>query len=188
AGVRRIEAVTGFNALKYIEEKENVLDDVCEVLKCSNKDIINRVTSQIEDVKNKEKEINKLKSELASSSQDDILKNIKEVKGIKLVSGVLKDIDGGALRDLADKLRDKIQEGLVVLASVTEGKVQFVAMATKDAVSKGAHCGKIIKEVASIAGGGGGGRPDMAQAGGKKPEKAEDAIAKVEDILSSLVK
>ncbi|BDR63949.1 alanine--tRNA ligase [Clostridium tetani] len=188
AGVRRIEGVTGFNALKYIEEKEALLEGLCEVLKCSNKDIINKATSQIEEIKNKEKEINNLKSKLASGSQEDILKNIKEVKGIKLVSGVLKDIDGGALRDLADKLRDKIQEGLVVLASVAEGKIQFVAMATKEAVAKGAHCGKIIKEVASIAGGGGGGRPDMAQAGGKNPEKAEEAIAKVEDILSSLVK
>ncbi|BDR69474.1 alanine--tRNA ligase [Clostridium tetani] len=188
AGVRRIEGVTGFNALKYIEEKEALLEGLCEVLKCSNKDIINKATSQIEEIKNKEKEINNLKSKLASGSQEDILKNIKEVKGIKLVSGVLKDIDGGALRDLADKLRDKIQEGLVVLASVGEGKIQFVAMATKEAVAKGAHCGKIIKEVASIAGGGGGGRPDMAQAGGKNPEKAEEAIAKVEDILSSLVK
>ncbi|BDR66667.1 alanine--tRNA ligase [Clostridium tetani] len=188
AGIRRIEGVTGFNALKYIEEKEALLEGLCEVLKCSNKDIINKATSQIEEIKNKEKEINNLKSKLASGSQDDILKNIKEVKGIKLVSGVLKDIDGGALRDLADKLRDKIQEGLVVLASVAEGKIQFVAMATKEAVAKGAHCGKIIKEVASIAGGGGGGRPDMAQAGGKNPEKAEEAIAKVEDILSSLVK
>ncbi|QBD84677.1 alanine--tRNA ligase [Clostridium tetani] len=188
AGVRRIEGVTGLNALKYIEEKEALLEGLCEVLKCSNKDIINKATSQIEEIKNKEKEINNLKSKLASGSQEDILKNIKEVKGIKLVSGVLKDIDGGALRDLADKLRDKIQEGLVVLASVGEGKIQFVAMATKEAVAKGAHCGKIIKEVASIAGGGGGGRPDMAQAGGKNPEKAEEAIAKVEDILSSLVK
>ncbi|CDI49124.1 alanine--tRNA ligase [Clostridium tetani] len=188
AGVRRIEGVTGLNALKYIEEKEALLEGLCEVLKCSNKDIINKATSQIEEIRNKEKEINNLKSKLASGSQDDILKNIKEVKGIKLVSGVLKDIDGGALRDLADKLRDKIQEGLVVLASVAEGKIQFVAMATKEAVAKGAHCGKIIKEVASIAGGGGGGRPDMAQAGGKNPEKAEEAIAKVEDILSSLVK
>lgn len=188
AGVRRIEGVTGFNALKYIEDKEILLDDLCEVLKCSNKDIINKVTSQLEDIKNKEKEINNLKSKLASGSQDDILKNAKEIKGIKLVSGVLKDIDGGSLRDLADKLRDKIQEGLVVLASVTEGKVQFVAMATKEAVAKGAHCGKIIKEIAALAGGGGGGRPDMAQAGGKNPEKAEEAISKVEDILSSLVK
>lgn len=188
AGVRRIEGVTGFNALKYIEDKEILLDNLCEVLKCSNKDIINKVTSQLEDIKNKEKEINNLKSKLASGSQDDILKNAKEIKGIKLVSAVLKDIDGGSLRDLADKLRDKIQEGLVVLASVTEGKVQFVAMATKEAVAKGAHCGKIIKEIAALAGGGGGGRPDMAQAGGKNPEKAEEAISKVEDILSSLVK
>ena len=188
AGIRRIEGVTGFSALKYIEDKESLLGNLCDVLKCSTKDIINKATSQVEEIKNKEKEISNLKSKLASGSQDDILKNVKEVKDIKLVSGLLKDIDGGALRDLADKLRNKIEDGLVVLASVTEGKVQFVAMASKEAVEKGAHCGKIIKEVASIAGGGGGGRPDMAQAGGKKPEKAEEAIGKVEDILSSLVK
>ncbi|KAJ52816.1 alanyl-tRNA synthetase [Clostridium tetanomorphum] len=188
AGIRRIEAVTGVNAINYIEEKENILNNVADVLRCGEKDIINKVNSQIVEMKNKDKEINELKAKLASGAEDELLNNIKEVNGVKLVTGALKDIDGNALRDLADKLRDKIGEGLVVLGSVNEGKVQFVAMASKEAVSKGAHCGKIIKEVATIAGGGGGGRPDMAQAGGKLPEKLEEAMGKVESIMATLVK
>ncbi|WP_125154660.1 alanine--tRNA ligase [Clostridium rectalis] len=188
AGVRRIEAVTGFGAIAYMETKENILKNISDVLKCGEKDIINKVNSQIVEMKIKEKEINELKSKLANGCEDDLLNNAKEINGVKLVTGVLNDIDGNSLRELADKIRNKISEGLVVLGSNNEGKVQFVAMASKDAVLKGVHCGKIIKEVATIAGGGGGGRPDMAQAGGKLPEKLEEAISKVESIMVTLVK
>lgn len=97
-------------------------------------------------------------------------------------------MDSENLRELGDRLRDKLQSGVVVLGSVNEDKVVLLAMATKDAVAKGVHCGKIIKEVATIAGGGGGGRPDMAQAGGKKPEKLNEAINLVEKLLETLVK
>jgi len=188
AGIRRIEAVTGISAINYIDEKENTLNKVADVLKCAQKDIISKIDAQVAEIKSKDKEIAELKSKLASSSLDELLNNMKEVKGVKLIKGLLKDVDGNALRDLADKLRSKIEDGLVVLASTSEGKVQFAAMASKDAVSKGIHCGKIIKEVASIAGGGGGGRPDMAQAGGKLPEKAEEALNAVEEIMMNLVK
>jgi len=109
-------------------------------------------------------------------------------KGVKFVTGALKDIDGDSLRDLCDKLRDKLGSGVVVLGSSVEGKVQLVAMSTKDAVSAGVHCGKIIKEVAAITGGGGGGRADMAQAGGKNPEKLQEALETVEIIMGNLVK
>ncbi|WP_027623314.1 alanine--tRNA ligase [Clostridium lundense] len=188
AGIRRIEAVTGLNAINFMEEKENTLKSIGETLKCGEKDIISKINSNLVELKNKEKEINELKSKLASGAEDELLNNVKEVKGIKLITGVLEDVDGNTLRELGDKLRDKIADGVVVLGSAIEGKVQFIAMASKGAVAKGAHCGKIIKEVASIAGGGGGGRPDMAQAGGKLPEKLNEAIAKVEDILSNLAK
>ena len=108
--------------------------------------------------------------------EDEIMQSVKEVKGIKIYSGVLADVDGEALRDLADRIRDKVQTGLVVLGSSVEGKVQFVAMADKESVKKGVHCGKIVKEVAAVTGGGGGGRPDMAQAGGNDPEKLQEAL------------
>lgn len=188
AGMRRIEALTGFNAIKYIEDKQKLLMDACHALKCTDKDILNKIESQGTDLKNKEKEISELKSKLTSGAEGDILKSIKEVKGVNVISYGLEDVDGNALRDLADKLRNKIETGLVVLISNVGGKVNLVAMATKDALGLGIHCGKIIKEVASILGGGGGGRPDMAQAGGKNPEKINEAVDKVYEVVESLVK
>ncbi|MFD3156459.1 alanine--tRNA ligase [Haloimpatiens sp. FM7330] len=188
AGIRRIEAVTGMAVIEYMEAKDKVLKDMSNVLKCSTKDIVERLESQIVELKEKEKELTALKGKLAGSAKDDILKNVKEVKGIKVAVGVLKDVDANALRDLADEIKSKIEEGTVVLGSNNGGKVQFVAMATKNVISKGIHCGKIIKEVAKIAGGGGGGRPDMAQAGGKLPEKLQEAINKSFDIIDELVK
>jgi alanyl-tRNA synthetase len=188
AGIRRIEAVTGFNAIRFVEEKSNLLKEVAETLKCTEKNIVSKLHSQASELKEKDKEISELKSKLTGSIEDDILNNAKEVNGVKLVAAALQEIDGDSLRNLADKLRDKISDGLVVLGSSTNDKVQFVAMASKNAVSKGIHCGKIIKEIAAIAGGGGGGRPDMAQAGGKNPEKLQEAINQVNIIVKDLVK
>lgn len=188
AGIRRIEAVTGFTALKSIDEKIELIKNIERDLKCAEKDILNKINIVTNEVREKDKEIIKLKSKLASGSENDIIKSIKEIKGIKFAAAALKDVDINSLRDLADKTRNKMGEGVVVLGSDINGKVQLIAMATKDAVLKGINCGKIIKEVASICGGGGGGRPDMAQAGGKKPEKLEEAIEKVESIMEKLVK
>ncbi|ABK62120.1 MULTISPECIES: alanine--tRNA ligase [Clostridium] len=188
AGTRRIEAVTGHKALEFIEHKSDLLRQIASMLKCSEKDIINRLNQQNAELKDKDKEISALKSKLASGSEDDILKNIKEVKGVKLAVAALKDVDGEALRNLGDKIKNKIESGVVVLGSEVEGKVQFIAMASKDVVSKGVHCGTIVREIAKIAGGGGGGRPDMAQAGGRLPEKLNDAINEVENIMENLVK
>jgi alanyl-tRNA synthetase len=188
AGIRRVEAITGNKSIKYIEDKNNLLKDVANTLKCSEKDIINKLQTQLAELKDKEKEIILLKGKLASSSVDEILGNVKVIKGVKVIAGTVKDISGDALRDLADKLRDKIVDGVVVLGSKANDKVQFIAMASKSAIDKGVHCGKIIKEVAKIAGGGGGGRPDMAEAGGKLPEKLNDAIDNVYSIIETLVK
>jgi alanyl-tRNA synthetase len=188
AGVRRIEAVTGLNALRYIEEKETMLKQLAGSLRCSQKEISTKIHTLMQEIKDKEKQISELKGKLANNSEADLMSGLKEISGVKLVSGVLKDVDGEALRKLADKLRDKIEDGVVVLGSSVEGKVFFVAMATKNAVTRGVHCGKIVKEIASIAGGGGGGRPDMAQAGGKLPEKLEEAMNCVERFMEDLVK
>jgi alanyl-tRNA synthetase len=188
AGVRRIEAVSGLNALIFMEEKNSLLKDAAISLKCSEKEVLNKIHSQITELKDKEKEIIELRRKLTGSIEDEILDNAKVIKGIKLVAAALKDIDSDSLRALADKIRDRIVDGAVVLGSVYAGKVQLVAMASKNAVSNGVHCGKIIKEVAAITGGGGGGRPDMAQAGGKLPEKLDEAISQVEHILDTLVK
>ncbi|NMM65590.1 alanine--tRNA ligase [Clostridium sp. P21] len=188
AGVRRIEAVTGSKAIAYVEAKNDLIKEISNKLRCSEKEIIHKLDLQTLEIKEKDKEIAELKSKLAGSSEEEILNSFQEIKGIKLFTGVLKDVDGNALRDLADKIRSKGGECVVVLGSAVDGKVQFVSMTTKEAVAKGVHCGKIIKEVASIAGGGGGGRPDMAQAGGKLPEKLEDAISSCMSVLEKLVK
>lgn len=188
AGVRRIEAITGFNALKQIENKENVIKEASKTLKCSEKDLMHKLSATIQELKEKEKEITELKSKLVKDVENEIVKEAKEVKGVSYVAYKLADLDGNALRDLADKVRNKMGEGVVVLSSAIEDKVQFVTMVSKEAVAKGAHAGKIIKEVATVAGGGGGGRPDMAQAGGKLPEKVDEALAKVGEILEQLLK
>ena len=188
AGIRRIEAVTGFGAINYVEEKQKLLKDACHALKCSEKDVLNKIAAQNTELKEKEKEIAELKGKLTSGAEGDILNSAKKINDLTVVSYALKDVDGNALRDLGDKIRNKIDTGVVVLLSENEGKVNLVAMATKDSLAKGIHCGKIIKEVAAIVGGGGGGRPDMAQAGGKNPGKINEAVESVYEIINSLVK
>lgn len=187
AGIRRIEAVTGFNALSFISEKNEMLKEIASTLKCSEKDILKRLQSELSELKEKDKEIIELKKKLTGSVEEEILKSIKEIKGVKSAIFALNDIDGDTLRNLADKIRDKMMDGVVVLGSSFKDKVQFVAMATKSAVTRGIHCGKIVKEAASITGGGGGGRPDMAQAGGKLPQKLSEAIGKVGEIIETMV-
>ncbi|NLP29345.1 MAG: alanine--tRNA ligase [Clostridia bacterium] len=188
AGIRRIEAITGFNAIRYVNDKLETIKDVSQNLKCSPKEVINRSQSIIQELKDKDREINELKKELAKGAEGELLNNIKEVKGVKYIAAAVENMDSENLRELGDRLRSRLDSGLVVLGSVNEDKVLLLAMATKEAVAKGVHCGKIIKEVATVTGGGGGGRPDMAQAGGKKPEKLKEAIEIVEKLLETLVK
>ena len=188
AGVRRIEAVTGLNAIKYMEEKQRLLKEACGALKCSEKDVLKKIASQGAEIKEKEKEILELKNKLASGVEDEIISSVKDINGVKVAAFSVEGIDGNSLRDLADKVRNKISSGVVVLFSNVSGKVNLIAMATKDVLDRGVHCGKIIKEVAAIVGGGGGGRPDMAQAGGKNPENIKTAIEKTYSVIESLVK
>ncbi|WP_297519552.1 alanine--tRNA ligase [uncultured Clostridium sp.] len=188
AGVRRIEAVTGMEALRYIEAKSEVLKKASKALKCAEKDILVKLDIQAHELKEKDKEISELKSKLVQGAEDDILNNSVEVNGVTLIRAELKDIDGNSLRDLGDKVRNKIDCGVVVLASESAGKVNLIVMATKNSLEKGVHCGKIIKEVAAVVGGGGGGRPDMAQAGGKDPSKIAEALEKSQEVLENLVK
>ena len=188
AGIRRIEAVTGMQAIKFMEEKQRLLRDACAGLKCTEKDILKKISSQNAELKEKDKEISELKSKLTSGAEDDILNSAKDINGVKAVAYALEDVDGNALRDLADKIRNKMGSGVVVLVSKMNDKVNLVAMSTKDVLDKGVHCGKIIKEVAAVVGGGGGGRPDMAQAGGKNPEKINEAVENAYEIIEKLVK
>lgn len=188
AGVRRIEALTGFNALRYMEEKQSLLKEACGILKCSEKEVIKKINTTTQELKEKDKEIQELKSKLVSGIEDEILGAKKVINEVEVVAYVVENVDSNSLRDLADKVRNKLDLGVVVLGSVLGDKVNFVSMATKNALPKGVHCGKIIKEVATVAGGGGGGRPDMAQAGGKDPLKVNEAIAKSYEVIENLVK
>jgi len=188
AGIRRIEAITGMNTYNYLNAKENLLKEIGASLKCAEKDIIHKLQQQNGELKEKDKEILALKSKMSLGYEDEILKNVVEVKGVKVYSGELIDVDGEALRELADRIRDKVKTGVVVLGSSVEGKVQFVAMADKDTVKKGIHCGKIIKEIAQVTGGGGGGRPDMAQAGGNDPDKLTEALSIVPAEIEKFLK
>jgi len=188
AGIRRIEAITGINAMRHMEEKQNLLKEVCAMLKSSEKDIIKRISQLNSELKEKDKEIAELKKKLTQGSENDILDSAKDIQGIKVIAYEIDGVDANSLRDLGDKLRNKIGTGVVVLFSNVGGKVNLVSMATKDSLDKGIHCGKIIKEVASVVGGGGGGRPDMAQAGGKNPAAIKDGINKVYEVVEALLK
>ncbi len=188
AGIRRIEAVTGMAALEFIDNKNKILKDATKALKCSEKDLVTRIEALGHELKEREKEIAELKSKLVQGAEDDIMNNIVEINGVKLVRASLKDIDGNSLRDLGDKIRNKLDMGVVVLASEIDGKVNLVVMSTKNAIEKGVHCGKLIKEVAAVVGGGGGGRSDMAQAGGKNPSEIDNALEKAAKVLENLVK
>ena len=188
AGIRRIEALTGRAAIKYMEEKQRLLKEACAALKCTEKDVLKKISTQGAELKEKDKEIAELKSKLTSGALDDILNSAKEINGVKSIAYALEGVDGNALRDLADKIRSKMGSGVVVLVSKLGDKVNLVTMATKDVLDKGIHCGKIIKEVATVVGGGGGGRPDMAQAGGKKPESIPQAIEVAFQTIENLVK
>lgn len=187
AGVRRIEAVTGKGALKYIESLENMLRDVALTLKSNVKDVPRRTEILLQDLKEKEREIEALKSKIAKDAAMNLVNDAKDVKGVKVITASF-DLDVDALRELGDKLKERLETCLVVLASTKDDKVSFVAMATTDAVSKGVHAGNIIREVAKVAGGGGGGRPDMAQAGGKDKSKVNEALDTVYKLVEDIVK
>ncbi|MCT4595042.1 MAG: alanine--tRNA ligase [Anaeromicrobium sp.] len=188
AGIRRIEAITGFGAYEYTRDKEIQLNEIAKITKSNPKDVNKKVEQLVNELKSYEKEINDLKNKLASSSLDDIINSVEVIEGINVISNKIMGLDMNALRTIGDKLKDKLGSGLVVLATENEGKVSFVAMATKDAVDKGIHAGNVIKTIAKIAGGGGGGRPNMAQAGAKDPSKIREALDKVKEVVKEQIK
>ncbi|EHI98363.1 alanyl-tRNA synthetase [Clostridium sp. DL-VIII] len=188
AGTRRIEAVIGNEAYKLVNEKKDLLKEISSRLKCSEREVLTKLDQQAKELKEKEKEIVALKSKFATMGLDDIIAAAKDINGVNVIAYELKDVDSDALRDVCEKVRDKVQNSIVLLMSAGSGKVAICAMASKEAVAKGAHCGKLIKDIAAILGGGGGGRPDMAQAGGKLPEKIKEAIDESYKKVGTLVK
>ncbi len=185
AGVRRIEAMTGKDAFEYLRGRDRLLEETARVLKTSPDNCAQKAVTVNEQLKQAEREINRLRDKLAGGEVERLLENVREVDGLKVVTASIDGLDMEALRNMGDKVRDRIKSGVVVLATVKDGKVNFAAMATRDAVSRGVHAGNIIREAAKVAGGGGGGRPDVAQAGARDPGKVDQALEKAVEILHS---
>ncbi len=187
AGVRRIEALTGEGVLAYYKEIEKTVEEAARSLKAAPNSLNDKIQHLLSELKTLQSENESLKSKLAKDALGDVMDRVTEVKGIRLLTARVEDVDMNALRELGDQLKDKLGEGVIVLASCYDGKVNLIAMVTDSIIKRGAHAGKLIKEIAPFVGGGGGGRPNMAQAGGKNPGGIGDALAKVKEILDKQV-
>lgn len=188
AGVRRIEAFTGDGVFAYYKEIEKKQAEIAAMLKTSPAEIEEKIAHLQAEVKALHSENESLKAKMAQEAVGDVLNQVQDVKGVKLLAVSLTDVDMNGLRDLGDQLKEKLGEGVVVLASVAGGKVSLLAMVTEQAQKAGAHAGNLIKGMAAIVGGGGGGRPNMAQAGGKNPDKVPEALEAAANILADQIK
>ncbi len=188
AGVRRIEAITGSNVLTYYKKQEEQLNKAAVTLKVQPAMLIEKIQHLMAEYKALSQELESLKAKLAKDSLGNVLDSVVEVKGVKVLAAKVPGVDMNGLRDLSDNLCDKMGGGIAVLVSEADGKVNLVAKATDDAIAKGAHAGNLIKAIAPIVGGGGGGRPNMAQAGGKNPAGIEECIKAVAGTVESQIK
>ena len=188
AGVRRVEAVTGMAAYQYALQKEQLVAELGKALKTPEKDLVSRVEQLGAQNKELEKEIAQLHAASSKNQVDGLLNQVKEVNGVKLLACEVEAADMNSLRDMSDMFRDKLGSGVVVLGAKSEGGVNLIVAATKDLTKQGIHAGNIIKEIAKVTGGGGGGRPDMAQAGGKDYSKLAEALALAEGLVAGQLK
>jgi alanyl-tRNA synthetase len=179
AGVRRVEAITGTRALSYVQAQENRVNGISALLKTTPDDIAERVVGIMDNVRALEKELARLKSKLAASQGDDLAGQAVDVQGAKVLAVTLDGADTTALRETMDKLKDKLKSAAIVLSSVADGKVTLIAGVTADLTAK-VKAGELVNMVAQQIGGKGGGRPDMAQAGGTQPENLPAALASVQ--------
>ncbi len=184
AGVRRIEALTGDNVFAYYKKEEEELE-AAKAAKATPATLVEKIGHLMAELKALQSENESLKSKAAKEALGDVMDQVVEVKGVKLLAVSVDGVDMNGLRDLGDQLKGKLGEGVIVLASASDGKVNLVAMATDDAMAHGAHAGNLIKSIAGKVGGGGGGRPNMAQAGGKNPAGIPDAIAEAKTALEA---
>lgn len=188
AGVRRIEAITGKAVYEYLKERDGIISEVCVNLKSKEDNLIQRISSLLEENKNLSKELHDMKAKMSLQSVDSIFDSKVEVNGVNLITNKFEGMDMDTLRETADNLRDKLGSGVVVLANVVDDKVNFVVTATKDVLDKGIHSGNIVREVAKIAGGKGGGRPNMAQAGASDVSKVDRALSYASEVIKTQVK
>ncbi len=183
AGVRRIEALTGSNVFAYYRREEEELLAAAKAAKTTPAGLAEKIAHMQEQIKALQSENESLKSKAAKEALGDVMDQVTEVGGVKLLAASVPGVDMNGLRELGDQLKEKLGEGVVVLASEADGKVSLVAMATDGAMAKGAHAGNLIKAIAGKVGGGGGGRPNMAQAGGKNPAGIPEAVAEAKTAL-----
>jgi len=184
SGVRRVEAVTGRGAIKYARERMELLERLGAKLKVPTSEIERQVALLQERIREQERQIEQLRRQLAAGEIDQMLRNVRQVDGTKLLVAQTSLDSREAMSDLADRLRDRLRSGVVVVGSVLQGKPSIVAVVTPDLVQKGVHAGKLVKEISALVGGGGGGRPDRAEAGGRFPEKLEEALGSVDEVLA----
>lgn len=188
AGVRRIEALTSEGLMKYYDELEEKLKNAAHLLKATPDNLADKITHLMSENKALHSEVESLKSRMAQDAVGDVMDQVKEVKGVKLLATEVDGVDMNGLRDLGDQLKEKLGDGVVVLVSANGGKVSLMATATEGAMKKGAHAGNLVKGIAGCVGGGGGGRPNMAQAGGKNPAGIKDALEKAAEVLDGQIK
>ena len=185
AGVRRIEAITGRSVYEYLKKTENQIDEVSNILKCKKPELVSKVESINEEIKSLEKELKELKSQIALNSLDSFIAEKKDIDGISFIAKKVEFENQNDLRDLIDKLRDKLGTSVIVFANVYQGKLTFTVGVSKDLNARKINAGNIVKEVAKLVGGNGGGRPDIASAGGKDLSKVDFALEKAEEILKA---
>ena len=188
AGVRRIEALTSDGLMKYYAQIEETLKNAAHLVKATPENLADKITHLMAENKALHGEVESLKSKMAQEAAGDVMDQVTEIKGVKLLAARLDGIDMNGLRDLGDQFKAKLGDGVVVLASANDGKVSLMVTATDGAMKQGAHAGNLVKAIAGCVGGGGGGRPNMAQAGGKNPAGIPDALAKAAEVLESQIK
>ncbi len=183
AGLRRIEAVTGPGAYEYLNNKVDTTDKVAQALKARPDEISQKAEQIVSDMKDLERQVNMLRDRLASYQSEELLNQVQDINGVPLLAVQVQAANMDVLRSMADTFRDKLSSGVIVLGAANEDKINFVATVTNDLLGKGLHAGKLIGKVAKVADGGGGGRPDMAQAGGKLPDKMKEALEKAIEVV-----
>lgn len=183
AGVRRIEALTSKGLIRYYDNLEKKLNEAAKVLKATPDNLAEKIAHLTAENKALHSEVESLKSKLAQDAMGDVMNQVQEIKGVKLLAASVDGVDMNGLRDLGDQLKEKLGDGVVVLASGNDGKVSLMVTATDAAMKQGAHAGNLIKAIAGLVGGGGGGRPNMAQAGGKNPAGIQEALKKAAEVL-----
>lgn len=183
AGVRRIEALTSKGLIRYYDNLEKKLNEAAKVLKATPENLSEKIAHLTAENKALHSEVESLKSKLAQDAMGDVMNQVQEIKGVKLLAAAVDGVDMNGLRDLGDQLKEKLGDGVVVLASGNDGKVSLMVTATDAAMKQGAHAGNLIKAIAGLVGGGGGGRPNMAQAGGKNPAGIQEALKKAAEVL-----